>query len=413
VGSRRPKRSAACMSLAKWIDDRDPPEQMSRPIRKIAVNTGGGDAPGLNAVLRAIALGAAERGIEVWGIRHGYRGLLEGGGEGLMRLDRRAVRGIMHVGGTILGTANRGDPFHYPVERDGKLIPEDRADELIERFHEHGFDALIAIGGDGSLRIANALAERGLPLIVGVPKTIDNDVYGTEITFGFDTAVSIATEAIDRLHTTAEAHERVMVVELMGRNAGWIALRAGIAGGGDVILIPEVPFSYEPIVEKIREREARGRRFSIVVVAEGATLRGGDVTIRDEGDAFRRVVVLGGVAERVAKELGERTGKETRSIVLGHLQRGGGPTTFDRLLALRFGAAAVRYLVEGCSSGMVALRNHSIDLVPLAEVAGRTKTVDLACDTVITAREMGICFGDEPSGRFACSPVVASSSDDA
>ena len=388
------------MPLAKFAMPRDSPEQMSRTIRKIAVNTGGGDAPGLNAVLRAVALSAAERGIEVWGIRHGYRGLLEGGEHGLMPLDRRAVRGIMHVGGTILGTANRGDPFHYPVERNGTLVPEDRADELIARFHEHGFDALIAIGGDGSLRIANALAQRGLPLIVGVPKTIDNDVYGTELTFGFDTAVSIATEAIDRLHTTTEAHERVMVVELMGRNAGWIALRAGVAGGADVILMPEVPFSYEPIVEKIREREARGRRFSIVVVAEGATLRDGDVTIRDEGDVFRRVVVLGGIAERVAKELAIRTGKETRSIVLGHLQRGGGPTTFDRSLSLRFGAAAVRFLVQGCASGMVALRNHRIELVPLADVAGRTKTVDPLCDTVVTAREMGICFGDEPAGRF-------------
>lgn len=399
--------------LAKRTTGRDPREQMSRCIRKIAVNTGGGDAPGLNAVLRAIALGAAERGIEVWGIRHGYRGLLEDGGCGLVQLDRSAVRGIMHVGGTILGTANRGDPFHYPVEKDGKLVPEDRADELIERFHAHGFDALVAIGGDGSMRIANALAERGLPLIVGVPKTIDNDVYGTELTFGFDTAVSIATEAIDRLHTTAEAHDRVMVVEVMGRNAGWIALRAGIAGGGDVILMPEIPFSYEPIVEKIREREARGRKFSIVVVAEGATMRGGDVTIREEGDAFRRVVVLGGIAERVAKELGERTGKETRSIVLGHLQRGGGPTTYDRLLALRFGAAAVRYLVEGCSSGMVALRNHRIELVPLAEVAGRTKTVDPASDTVITAREMGTCFGDEPPGRFVCPPAATPACDSA
>ncbi len=393
------------MPLANGEGDRDSPAQMSRPIRKIAVNTGGGDAPGLNAVLRAIALAAAERGIEVWGIRHGYRGLLEGGDRGLMRLDRRAVRGIMHVGGTILGTANRGDPFHYPVERDGKLVPEDRADELIARFHEHQFDALIAIGGDGSLRIANALAQRGLPLIVGVPKTIDNDVFGTELTFGFDTAVSIATEAIDRLHTTAEAHERIMVVELMGRHAGWIALRAGIAGGADVILIPEVPFSYAPIVEKIRERESRGRRFSIVVAAEGAMEQGGDLTIRNEGDEFRRVVVLGGIAERVAQELGQRTGKETRSLVLGHLQRGGGPTTFDRTLSLRFGAAAVRFLVEGCASGMVALRNHRIELVPLAEVAGRTKTVDLACDTLITAREMGLCFGDEAPGRFACSPA--------
>ena len=373
---------------------------MSREIKKIAINTGGGDAPGLNAVLRAVTLSAIERGIEVWGIKHGYRGLLDDDPTGIIRMDRDVVRGIMHIGGTILGTANRGDPFHYPTEEAGKFVPKDRADELIERFREKGFDALVAVGGDGSLSIANKLVARGLPLVVGVPKTIDNDVFGTELTFGFDTAVSIATEAIDRLHTTTEAHERVMVVELMGRNAGWIALHAGIAGGADAILIPEVPFSYDAIVEKILQRQARGRRFSIVVAAEGATAKGGDVIVRDAGDVFRGVAVLGGVAERVAKELGARTGKETRSIVLGHLQRGGGPTNFDRLLALRFGAGAVRFLVEGCESGMVALRHNEITLVPIAEVAGRTKTVDLGCDTVTTAREMGICFGDEPGGCF-------------
>jgi ATP-dependent phosphofructokinase / diphosphate-dependent phosphofructokinase len=374
---------------------------MAHTIRKIAINTGGGDAPGLNAVLRAVTLSAIERGIEVWGIKHGYRGLLEPSGDGLVRLDRDAVRGIMHLGGTILGTANRGDPFHYPTQEEGKLVPKDRAGELVERFRALGFDALVAVGGDGSMRIAHELTLRGLPLVVGVPKTIDNDVYGTEVTFGFDTAVSIATEAIDRLHSTTEAHERVMVVELMGRHAGWIALRAGIAGGADVILIPEVPFSYEPIVEKILQRESRGRRFSIVVAAEGACAKGTDIALRDAGDVFRRVAVLGGIAENVAKEIAARTGKETRSMVLGHLQRGGGPTTYDRLLALRFGAGAVRYLVEGCESGMVALRHHRIELVPLAEVAGKTKTVDLSCDSVTTAREMGISFGDEPLGRFA------------
>ncbi|MDI3291502.1 ATP-dependent 6-phosphofructokinase [Polyangium sp. 15x6] len=374
---------------------------MPRTIRKIAINTGGGDAPGLNAVLRSVTLSAIERGIEVWGIKHGYRGLLEDEPGGLVRLDRDAVRGIMHLGGTILGTANRGDPFHYPTHEGDKIVPKDRSAELVERFHREGFDALVAVGGDGSMRIANALLERGLPLVVGVPKTIDNDVYGTELTFGFDTAVSIATEAIDRLHSTTEAHERVMVVEVMGRHTGWIALRSGIAGGADAILVPEAPFSYEPIVEKVMQREARGRRFSIIVAAEGACPKGGDVTVRDAGDAFRRVAVLGGVAERVAKEIGARTGKETRSMVLGHLQRGGGPTTFDRLLALRFGAGAVRFLVQGCESGMVALRCHRVELIPLSETAGRTKTVDLDCDTVTTAREMGICFGDEPPGHFA------------
>jgi 6-phosphofructokinase 1 len=307
----------------------------------------------------------------------------------------------MHLGGTILGTANRGDPFHYPMQREEGLVPEDRSGELVQKFHAEGLEALIAVGGDGSMRIAHQLVQRGLPLVVGVPKTIDNDVCETDVTFGFDTAVSIATEALDRLHSTAEAHERVMVVEVMGRHAGWIALEAGVAGGADVILMPEIPFRFEPIVEKIRLREARGRRFSIVVVAEGACPAGGDVVIKDVGDVFRRTAVLGGIAEHVARELSARTGKETRSLVLGHLQRGGGPTTADRILALRFGAAAIRSLAEGCASGMVAMQRGRLALVPLEKVAGKTKTVPLDCDTLVTAREMGVCFGDEPSGRFA------------
>ena len=375
---------------------------MGRPIRKIAICTGGGDAPGLNAVIRAATLAAIEHGWEVWGIRHGYRGLIEKSEDGLVRLDRGAVRGIAHLGGTILGTANRGDPFHYPTkDAAGALVPVDRSRELFARFAELGLDALVSVGGDGSMRIAGQLVEAGLPLVVGVPKTIDNDVFGTEVTFGFDTAVSIATEAIDRLHTTTEAHERLMVVEVMGRHAGWIALQAGLAGGADAILIPEIPFRIEPVVAKIRLREARGRRFSIIVAAEGAAPAGGEVAIRDEGDEFRRVAVLGGVAERLAKELGARTGKEARSMVLGHLQRGGTPTTFDRQVALRFGAGAVRFLAGGCESGMVALQCGDIVLRPLAEIAGKTKTVPLGWDAVVTAREMGICFGDEPEGRFS------------
>jgi len=372
-------------------------------IRKIAISTGGGDAPGLNAVIRSVTLSAIERGWEVWGIRHGYRGLLDPSPGGLIRLDRAQVRGIMHTGGTILGTANRGNPFAYPVYVEGKPTPEpvDRSAELVKRFLDEGFDALVSVGGDGSLRIAHKLYERGIPRVIGVPKTIDNDVRGTELTFGFDTAVSIATEAIDRLHTTAEAHERIMVVEVMGRNAGWIALRAGIAAGADVILIPEIPFRYEPVVEKILSRERRGRHFSIVVAAEGAMQQGCDVTIKDKGDAFRGTVVLGGIAERVSKELAERTGKESRSIVLGHLQRGGGPTTFDRLLAVRFGAAAVRFLANGETSGMVALCERGIELADLSVPASGTKTVPLDCDTLITARDMGLCFGDEDPGRFA------------
>jgi 6-phosphofructokinase 1 len=376
-------------------------------IRKIAINTGGGDAPGLNAVIRAATLAAIERGIEIWGIGHGYRGLLEDEPGGLMRLTRDSVRGISHLGGTILGTANRANPFEYPtrVPESAALVPVDRSGDVVRRFHAEGFDALIAVGGDGSLRLARQLQLAGIPRVIGVPKTIDNDVRGTDETFGFDSAVGIAVEAIDRLHTTAEAHERVMVVEVMGRNAGWIALHSGIAGGADAILIPEIPFHYEAIAEKVLVRERRGRRFSIVVAAEGAMEQGGSAVVKSAGDVFRGTVVLGGIAERVADELARRTGKETRSLVLGHLQRGGGPTTHDRLLALRFGAAAMRVLLDGAQSGVVALRGSGIELASLEEATSGTKTVPLDSDTVITAREMGMCFGDEPPGRFTTTSV--------
>jgi 6-phosphofructokinase 1 len=371
-------------------------------MRKIAINTGGGDAPGLNAVIRAATLAAIECGYEVWGIRHGYRGLLDPEPGGVVRLDRDRVRGIGHLGGTILGTANRGDPFHFPTKVPGsdKLVPTDRSDELIARFKEHGFEALIAVGGDGSLKIAQHLMARGLPRVIGVPKTIDNDVIGTEVTFGFDTAVSIATEAIDRLHTTAESHDRVMVVEVMGRNAGWIALRAGLSGGADVVLIPEIPFRYEPVVAKIAQREGRGRNFALVVVAEGACPAGGSVAVKDAGDEFRRVAVLGGIAAQIEKELARRTGKECRSMALGHLLRGGGPTTFDRQLALRFGAAAVRFLVETQKSGVVAIRADTIELCSLELATSGTRFVPPDCDTVKTARALGLCFGDEPPECF-------------
>jgi 6-phosphofructokinase 1 len=351
-------------------------------------------------VIRAATLASLERGWEVWGIKHGYRGLFEP--NGLVRLDRDAIRGIAHLGGTILGTANRGDPFHYPtlVPGEDRLVPTDRSDELVRRFREWGFDALVAIGGDGSLTIAKKLLDKGLPRVVGVPKTIDNDVAGTDVTFGFDTAVGIATEALDRLHTTAEAHERVMVVELMGRHAGWIALAAGLAGGADAILIPEIPYRVERIAEKILQRERRGRRFSIVVVAEGAKPLGGDITIKDSGDVFRRVEVLGGVGERLATRLHELTGKETRSLVLGHLQRGGEPSSADRILALRFGAAASGYLARGPDSGMVAMRDSEVVLVPIEEAAGKTRTVPTDRGHVTVAREIGIAFGDEPEGAF-------------
>ena len=360
---------------------------------RLAISTGGGDAPGLNAVIRAVVLSAHQRGWQTYGIERGFDGLLRPQEAAVVKLDPDRVRGITHLGGTILGTTNRGNPFRW-AERaaDGTMREVDRSDDLVAAFRASGFDALITIGGDGSLKIGHDLWQKGIN-VVGVPKTIDNDVAGTVVTFGFDTAVATATEAIDKLHSTAESHERVMVVELMGRHAGWIALNSGIAGSADVILIPEIPFEIDKVCDKIREREARGRHFSIVVVAEGAAPRGGMVQLverRGVGTVDR----LGGIASLVAKEIQERTGKETRSLVLGHIQRGGSPTTFDRLLALRFGAAAVRAVAEGAWGTMVALQPPTIVRVPIAEVVGKTKTVPLDSDTVLTAREIGVCFGD-------------------
>lgn len=361
-------------------------------IRRIAINTGGGDAPGLNAVIRAATLSARRRGWDVIGIRRGYNGLLDT--NDTVQLDSDAVRGITHLGGTILGTTNRGHPFEFPRETaDGVVELVDRSDEVIENARRLGIDALIAIGGDSSMDIAHRLAHEGLP-VVGVPKTIDNDLDGTVVTFGFDTAVTVATDAIGRLHSTAEAHERVFTVEVMGRYAGWIALHAGIAGGADAILIPEVPYDVEAVCRKIRDREARGRRFSIVVVAEGARPKDGDVITKREAQPGAQEV-LGGVADRLAREIESRTGKETRSVVLGHLQRGGHPTSYDRLLALRFGAAAVRVIADGKRDVMVALDPPNVLTIPLADATRRMKTVPLDGDTIHTAREIGLCLGDE------------------
>ena len=358
-------------------------------IRRIAVNTGGGDAPGLNAVIRSVVLSAGRLGWEVIGITDGYDGLF--GGEGLMRLDRRAVRGITHMGGTILGTTNRGNPLRYPVrEADGSVTFVDRSREVVDALDRAGVDAVIAVGGDGSLAIAHQLCDLGVRL-VGVPKTIDNDLVGTALTFGFTTAVETATDAIDKLHSTAEAHERVMVVELMGRHAGWIALYAGLAGTADVILIPEIPYDLDAVCGKIEARYTEGRKFAVVVVAEGAYPRGGQPLFKELGGGPPR---LGGMAGVVALQIHERTGRETRELVLGHLQRGGRPNAYDRLLAMRFGAEAVR-LVERQEFGrMVAFVPPDVKSVPLADVIGKTKTVPVDGDIVRTAREMGICMGD-------------------
>jgi len=358
---------------------------------RIAITTGGGDAPGLNAVIRAVVLSAHHRGWEVFGIRRGYQGLLTG--EGIVRLGPAEVRGITHLGGTILGTTNRGNPFHWVTEGpDGQPVETDRSDELIAKFREQGFDALVAIGGDGSLQIAHRLCTKGLP-VVGVPKTIDNDVAGTQRTFGFDTALVTATEAIDKLHPTAEAHDRVMVVELMGRNTGWISLFAGVAATADVILIPEIPFDIGKVCDKVMARERQGLRYSIVVVAEGARpVDGGQATL--EKDRIGAADRLCGMGNEVADAIAARTGKETRCLVLGHLQRGGAPSGFDRLLGLRFGTAAVRAIAAQALGSMVCYDPPDIGLVPLERVVGKPRLVPLDGDTVLTAREMGVCLGD-------------------
>ncbi|MBI2932972.1 MAG: ATP-dependent 6-phosphofructokinase [Planctomycetes bacterium] len=359
-------------------------------IRRIAVNTGGGDAPGLNAVIRAVTLAALERGWEVWGSRHGYRGLLDL--TQLVPLTASEVRGITHLGGSILGTANKSDPFEYPTKtpEGAKLV--DVSDQIVRNFRARELDALICIGGDGSLRIAHKFVEKGIP-VVGVPKTIDNDLSGTVVTFGFDTAVTTATEAIDKLHSTAEAHERVMVVEVMGRYAGWIALNSGLSGTADIILIPEIPFDLAKVCEAVMQREAAGKHFAIVVAAEGARPAGGQMMTRGPKEAGREVL-LGGIGQHIAGEIARLTGKETRHLVLGHLQRGGGPTTFDRLLGLRFGAAAVRALAEGKVNVMIALDPPTVKTIPLSQAIERMKAVPLDCDSILTARSLGVCLGD-------------------
>ena len=364
-------------------------------IKRIAINTGGGDAPGLNAVIRAVTISALNRGWEVIGIRDGLNGIFlpeQYPDGGMIKLTRERVRGITHLGGTILGTTNRGNPFKYPTKRkDGTMYEKDRSDEIIRAFKKHKIDALVAVGGDGSLTISHGLAEKGLA-VVGVPKTIDNDLDKTVITFGFDTAVSFATVCIDRLHSTAESHQRVMVVEVMGRYAGWIALNSGISASADVILIPEIPYDLQKVAEKIKERERQGGHFTIIVVAEGAKPKGGSLSVvsKELGRAER----LGGVGERITADIQALTGKETRCVVLGHLLRGGTPTTFDRLISLRFGAAAVRALVEGKTNVMVALDPPTVRYVPLEQVTGRMKAVPFDCDTILSGRDLGISFGD-------------------
>ena len=361
--------------------------------KRIGVLTGGGDAPGLNAVIRAVTKTAiSQYGWEVLGIEDGYDGLVLP--NKVRPLTLESVRGILPIGGTILGTTNRGNPFAYAVRVQDKTEVRDVSDDVIARCKELGLDCLVVIGGDGSLHIALELLQKGLR-VVGVPKTIDNDIAATDRCFGFQTAVLTATDALDKLHTTAESHHRVMLLEVMGREAGWIALESGLAGGADGILIPEIPFNMDCLYRMIRRREESGRKFSIIVVAEGARPLGGREVYQDAGQVGGSLPRLGGISILVADQIQKVTGKETMVTVLGHVQRGGSPIPFDRVLATRYGAAAVRLIEQRRFGYMVALHGTQIVPVHLADAVGRPKLVPLDGDLVRTARDMGICLGDD------------------
>lgn len=359
-------------------------------VKRIGVLTGGGDCPGLNAVIRAVAKKAINKNIEVIGIKDGYEGLVKGKA---MNLSFKAVSGILNLGGTILGTSNKADPFHYAKKKKDKVIYSDMSEEAIKNIRKWRLDALVAIGGDGTLTIAYKLFQKGIPLI-GVPKTIDNDLMGTDITFGFDSALTIATDAVDKLHTTAQSHHRAMVLEVMGRNAGWLALYAGLAGGGDIILIPEIPYDIQKVCKRVLERHRKGKRFSIVVVAEGARPLGGKQTVsqlvKDSADPVR----LGGVAKVVGNEIENCTDLEARTTILGHLQRGGSPTAFDRILATQLGAKAVDLISKGTFGYMVNVRGNTVGTYPLRLVENRQRKVSLDSEIIKIARDLNTSFGD-------------------
>ena len=351
-------------------------------IQRIGILTGGGDCPGLNAVIRAVVRTATrDHDLEVLGIQLGFEGLLT---KSCMPLTHELIRGILPRGGTLLRTTNRGNPFEFPT---GDRI-EDRSELVVKNIGEMSIDGIIAIGGDGTLRIAQQLFEKGIPMIA-VPKTIDNDLAATDFTFGFMTAVEVATDAVDRLHTTAESHNRVMILEVMGRNAGWIALYSGLGGGADIILIPEIPYHPDAIVESIRDRKSEGSHFAIIVVAEGAKRAGGEEKYVD-----RRAKRLGGVAYQVADEIARSIDLEIRVTVLGHVQRGGSPIPFDRILATRFGKAAADLIAKGDFGKMVALRGDEIVSVPIKDAVSKMKYVDPESELVATARSLGVSFGD-------------------
>ena len=360
-------------------------------VRRIGILTGGGDCPGLNAVIRGVTKPAQDFGMTVFGIKDGFEGFVEGKAGELRNED---VSGILAAGGTILGSSNKGDPFHWPVEKDGKIVIEDRSQNLLRNYKAWDLDAVIAIGGDGTMHICNKLMELGVN-VIGVPKTIDNDLDATDMTFGHDSAVYVVSMALDRLHTTASSHHRVIVVEVMGRYAGWIALHGGLAGGADIILIPEIPFSWESIYEKIHKRELQGKRFSLVCVAEGAKPVGGELVTKGKDAKRTDPVKLGGIGEVVADNIEKNTGRETRVTVLGHLQRGGSPTPFDRILSTKFGAYTIGLAAKKKFGSMASLRGNEIVDVRIAEAISKQKLVKPDNQGVVAARAIGIAFGDE------------------
>ncbi|MFH1196240.1 MAG: ATP-dependent 6-phosphofructokinase [bacterium] len=360
-------------------------------VKRIGILTGGGDCPGLNAVIRGVTKPAHDNGLQVWGIIDGFEGLVEGRAVELYNKD---VSGILTSGGSILGSSNKGDPFHWPEEVHGEIKIMDRSEKALKNYEGWDLDALIAIGGDGTMHISKKLSEMGMN-IVGVPKTIDNDLEATDQTFGHDSAVFVVSEALDRLHTTASTHHRVMICEVMGRYAGWIALNGGLAGGADIILIPEIPFTWENVYEKVTQRNYKGKKFSIICVAEGAKPQGGGLVIKSTDIKRTDPVQLGGVAELIARDIEKNAGLETRYTVLGHLQRGGSPTPFDRILSTRFGTYAIDLAIKKKFGRMASLKGNEITSVKIEDAISRQKLVKPTDQLVMTAKAVGVSFGTE------------------
>lgn len=357
---------------------------------RIGVLTGGGDCPGLNAVIRAVTRAAISQGDQVFGFKDGFKGLIE---NRYITLDHDSVSGILIRGGTILGTTNRDNPIRYEQIINGQKVYSDMSPVIKKNYQQLALDALVVIGGDGTMRMANEVAEKTGIKVVGVPKTIDNDIVGTDLTFGFASAVDIATEALDRLHSTAESHHRVMLLEVMGRDAGWIALHAGIAGGADIILIPEISYSIQGILTTINDRIKRGKHFSLIIVAEGVKTPEGKAIIKSIIETDIELIKLGGISNWLARAIESEGNVECRATILGHLQRGGSPNSFDRVYCTQLGVKAVEMVKEGRFQEMVALKDGNITSVPLSVVKG-VKLVDPASSLIKTARQIGISFGD-------------------